>query len=118
MSTSHIGPGETGEDVKGYRGEYSSSAGPMDVYKVVNGQDIEELDPRHDEVNHSPSGFSWGFNGSGPAQLAYAILADAFDSEFAGEHYQQFKKDVISQLPDNDWYLTEKEIKSIVKTYV
>lgn len=24
--------------------------------------------------NHSPSGFSWGYGGSGPAQLALAIL--------------------------------------------
>lgn len=26
--------------------------------------------------NHSPTGFSWGYNGSGPAQLALAILCD------------------------------------------
>jgi hypothetical protein len=28
--------------------------------------------------NHSPTGFEWGYNGSGPAQLALAILADHF----------------------------------------
>jgi hypothetical protein len=28
--------------------------------------------------NHSPSGFEFGYNGSGPAQLALAILADLF----------------------------------------
>src|SRR5215469_11969326 len=27
-------------------------------------------------VNHSPSGFDWGPGGSGPAQLALALLAD------------------------------------------
>jgi hypothetical protein len=28
--------------------------------------------------NHSPDGFEWGYHGSGPAQLALAILADHF----------------------------------------
>src|SRR5262249_40617485 len=26
--------------------------------------------------NHSPTGFEWGYGGSGPAQLALAIIAD------------------------------------------
>lgn len=36
------------------------------------------LDPKLKLVNHSPTGFSWGYGGSGPAQLALAILADHF----------------------------------------
>lgn len=35
--------------------------------------------PLHLEVrNHSPTGFNWGYMGSGAAQLALAILADYF----------------------------------------
>jgi uncharacterized protein (DUF2249 family) len=34
------------------------------------------LPPRNDLYNHSPNGFEWGYGGSGPAQLALAILAD------------------------------------------
>lgn len=34
------------------------------------------LNPRHDLYNHSPCGFEYGYGGSGPAQLALAILAD------------------------------------------
>ena len=34
------------------------------------------LNGHHDIRNHSPSGFNWGYGGSGPAQLALAILAD------------------------------------------
>lgn len=37
------------------------------------------LDARLDLVNHSPTGFAWGYGGSGPAQLALAILADYFE---------------------------------------
>ena len=34
------------------------------------------LNPRLDLRNHSPTGLEWGYCGSGPAQLALAILAD------------------------------------------
>ena len=34
------------------------------------------LDSRRDLWNHSPTGFEWGYCGSGPAQLALALLAD------------------------------------------
>jgi hypothetical protein len=34
------------------------------------------LTPRLDLWNHSPTGFEWGYGGSGPAQLALALLAD------------------------------------------
>ena len=36
------------------------------------------LRPRQDLYNHSPDGFSWGYHGSGCAQLALALLADHF----------------------------------------
>ena len=39
------------------------------------------LDARRDIRNHSPDGFEWGYGGSGPAQLALAILADAVGPE-------------------------------------
>lgn len=43
-------------------------------------------------ANHSPDGFSCGYGGSGPAQLALAILLEYFnDEQIALAHYQQFK---------------------------
>lgn len=39
------------------------------------------LNPRTDLFNHSPNGFEWGYGGSGPAQLALAILADHLASQ-------------------------------------
>ena len=41
---------------------------------VSNGQEMAPLPLRLDIVNHSPTGFAWGYSGPGPAQLA--ILAD------------------------------------------
>lgn len=46
---------------------------------VVRASVQEGLDPRTDIVNHSPTGFEYGYGGSGPAQLAIGILADYFE---------------------------------------
>ena len=42
-------------------------------------------------VNHSPTGFNAGYGGSGPAQLALAIMLEVFDIETALDIYQEFK---------------------------
>jgi hypothetical protein len=72
----------------------------------------KELDPRFDLRNHSPTGFAWGYGGSGPAQLALAILADAYgDDEIAQELYQDFKWAFIAHLPqDKDWMISETAV--------
>lgn len=46
--------------------------------------------------NHSPDGFSWGFGGSGPSQLALAIMLEFLPKEIACAHYMQFKWDHVS----------------------
>jgi hypothetical protein len=52
------------------------------------------------ERNHSPDGFCWGYNGSGPAQLALAIMMFAeVGTEKSKEVYQDFKRDIIAALP-------------------
>jgi hypothetical protein len=68
------------------------------------------LDCRYDLLSASPSGFEWGYGGSGPAQLAIAILAHAYDDEFATTHYQQFKRDVVARLPEDSWTLTKSDL--------
>jgi len=55
------------------------------------------LDPRLDLWSHSPSGFNWGYAGSGPAQTALALLADATgDDSLAVRLHQDFKHEVVS----------------------
>jgi len=47
--------------------------------------------------NHSPAGFNWGYGGSGPAQLALAILLEELeDDELALTLYQDFKFAVVA----------------------
>ncbi len=60
--------------------------------------DGEYLDPQPSQKirNHSPDGFSWGYGGSGPAQLALAVVLKLTGKT---DSYQKFKWDVISGLP-------------------
>lgn len=73
---------------------------------------VNELDPRLDLANHSPTGFSWGYEGSGPAQLSLALLADALeDDERALKLYQPFKTAYIAKIPiKKEWWLSSSGI--------
>ena len=49
--------------------------------------------------NHSPDGFAWGYNGSGPSQLALAVLLKAGVAEReALALYPRFRQDHIAKL--------------------
>lgn len=75
--------------------------------------DGSPLDPALNIRNHSPTGFEWGYPGSGPAQLALAILVDVFGyNKDVENHYQEFKDKVVGSLPKDKWTLKEKEIRS------
>lgn len=97
-----------------YRGSNDSDGGTVTVTDLNTGQTYP-LNPRLDLCNHSPTGFAWGYAGSGPAQLAFALLCDAADPETARVFYQQFKEQVIARLPmADDWQLTTEQIDDTV----
>lgn len=62
---------------------------------------------------HSPTGFQWGYGGSGPADLAYSLLLDATgDREVAEQWYQEFKWDYVARWETNSaWALSTKSIE-------
>ena len=72
--------------------------------------DGEELDPKPSQEykNHSPDGFNWGYGGSGPAQLALAIIMKLTGK---ADGYQEFKWLVIAKLPIGRSFVTEFELK-------
>jgi len=75
------------------------------------------LNPRYDLANHSPDGFEYGYNGSGPSQLALAILANEFDDEIALRHYQAFKFNYIALLErDKDHTFDSDQLTHILMT--
>lgn len=76
---------------------------------------------RLDLWNHSPTGFEWGYGGSGPAQTALALLADALgDDGWAVRLHQEFKWAYVSRWAGNNreaglveqWRITDEEIRA------
>jgi hypothetical protein len=59
--------------------------------------DGKELTPKESQAyrNHSPDGFSWGYGGSGCAQLALAVMLEVKGEAFG---YQEFKRKEIANL--------------------
>jgi hypothetical protein len=95
--------------VKKYEGRREGHA----VIVTVNDR---PLNPRLDLWNHSPTGFEWGYGGSGPAQLALALLADHLgDDEESMSLYQSFKFAVVAKLPKRGWTLTAAEIDEALR---
>lgn len=79
------------------------------------------LNPRFDLRNHSPDGFEWGYYGSGPAQLALALLCDVLGGDEGAAHlaqrlYQEFKAEKIAALQGNRWTMTAGEIRDWIKS--
>ena len=84
-----------------------------DVWVCWDGKRVAKLDPHFEVMNKSPTGFSWGYSGSGPAQLAFALLAAVIGTERASNPYmfQRFKQEVIGQLDQHKgWIMTEEFI--------
>ncbi|MGH7979968.1 MAG: DUF6166 domain-containing protein [Limisphaerales bacterium] len=106
--------------------KYMSAAGAPELAKTYEGRRCEEsvvvtvdgrpLPERKDLYNHSPTGFEWGYGGSGPAQLALALLADHLgDGDQALALYQEFKRRVVAALPFPWWKLTSSDIEKVLK---
>ena len=92
-------------------------SGRREGYAVIVTVDGRRLNPRQDLWNHSPDGFEWGYAGSGPAQLALAILADhCGNNEKALNLYQRFKWEVIAELPHREWILTSADIDTALQS--
>ncbi len=84
---------------KVYRGE------PGGVVNVILSSGRSR--PLRHVVLHSPTGFGWGYNGSGPADLALSILCDVLDERpsekqiehgrfKAYPHHQSFKREFVA----------------------
>jgi hypothetical protein len=93
--------------VKHYQGRRQGNV----VLVTVNGR---LLNPRFDLRNHSPTGFEWGYHGSGPAQLALALLADCLQNDaIALDLYQNFKRVIVANMERDGWALSDKQIKRV-----
>lgn len=79
------------------------------ILRRVNGYATANVP--HAIVRHSPTGFEWGYGGSGPADLALNILyAVTGNKELAMRYYQQFKWDFIAKVPEEGGVIKRDEI--------
>lgn len=96
-----------------YSGKRISECGGQPVFRKLlpDGEDTALSSyPSQKLYNHSPDGFQWGYSGSGPAQLALALLLDATSQpEIALEFYQQFKWDKVACWGEK-WSISKSEI--------
>jgi hypothetical protein len=97
-----------------YRG-VRVSAGKCTVYVVAPNTGIgpEKLDliPSLAVKAHSPTGFEWGYLGSGPSQLALALLLDVSGRPDAAlAHHQQFKEAYVAGWHSDHWELYRDDI--------
>ena len=91
-----------------YKGYRHSAGGPQ---LVVKNDDILSPAPSQRLWNHSPSGFQWGYGGSGPAQLALALLYDVTgDPELSVRLHQAFKRQFVALWGDT-WEITDLDIR-------
>lgn len=97
-----------------YRG--NPAGGRFVVTVMEDDGHVRGLDLRLDLRNHSPTGYAWGYGGSGPAQLALAILCDALgDDQRAERVYQPFKDATVARFDrDGHWILARNTVLEIV----
>lgn len=99
---------------KMYMGQRLPSGGVQVV--VIHGDgSSEEL--RHIRY-HSPSGFEWGYGGSGPSDLARSILADFAGMRVADICYQAFKHEIIANLAHKGFAIPGRNILDWLKRRV
>ena len=96
---------------------HRESVSGQSLVTVCDGQKSEPLPLRLDLFNHSPTGFSWGYGGSGPAQLAlpslpmrWATMTGLFGC------IKTFKFKVVACWPEGErWWITAEQIAAVVK---
>jgi len=93
-----------------YRGFRRHKHGPV----VTRDGVFFEAGPSRKVWDHSPDGFEWGYGGSGPAQLALALLLDVTgNADEAVLMHQRFKDNVVAGWrSDGRWEITDAAIRA------
>ncbi len=115
-----------------YRGKRCEHGVDVSVM-VIDMRQRKRVRPLRHVPFHSPDGFAWGYHGSGPVDLALAILVDYFREQpprtgwLAAEQFsrwtvdsraftlhQDFKREVVARFGD-EWELSGLQIDTWLK---
>lgn len=69
-----------------------------------------ELPLRYDLFAISKGGFDWGHSGTGAQQLAFSMLYQVTNEEFAKNNAPLFTTDIVSKFNNRDWIITASEV--------
>lgn len=110
MATEHNNTDPRGTHMKQYEGYIGESTERLGPWVQVKEEDGSASMLTH-HVRHSPDGHSWGYAGSGPAELAKDILWDHLGTEPHPACYQAFKTAHVATWPqDQGWTLSAEAI--------
>lgn len=86
-------------------------------YVEMNGEYLDEYLSQQIR-NHSPDGFNWGYGGSGPAQLALAILLEYLPVKYATKLYQDFNFKFVASLPIDKSFNVRINLRQIISEII
>ncbi len=76
-----------------------------------------ELPLRYDIFSSSKNGFDWGNSGNAAQQLAFSILCQLSDVEFAKENTIAFTTDVVAKFSGRDWIISALDVLKWIETH-
>lgn len=99
---------------------------------VLGAGDAYNLPERRDLIPFSSEGFNWGHQGSGPTQLALAILADHLrepirkpggpapeaGGSLACAYVYRFRRLFIEPITKPTWQISEEDVELAVKEFL
>jgi Family of unknown function (DUF6166) len=100
------------------RGHRWHETDPLAEFGVEVWIDDKQIDPTFSQTicNHSPDGFEFGYNGSGPSQLSLAILLEMTnDIEWSKQYYMIFRREKIATLKCNHFFLQVIDVVNWIK---
>lgn len=89
--------------------------GDVVLERTVDGRPVANVEQR--EALHSPDGFEWGYEGSGPADLAFNVLLRFTHREEAYTLHQEFKRRFLAQAPVHGCVIRESEIRAFIQAH-